>query len=237
MEELNQTPQVVSGEQPVAKSNGFLISLLSILLLLAVLIAGFFAYQTQRLVKELRVMSDESKPAPVATQTPTPTIPSKFKQSYTNKEFTLDFPTECTQGEKYIECKKDNLDILIDTKLEGVGTSGQDEIKIINLNGTKWRRFSINAPNPLFSAYAYTDDLNDNSSNYFIAVNYSQFSVEAQNYFEKILSTFKFIEPVASTSPNNIVCTMEARICPDGSAVGRSGPNCEFAPCPTAVSN
>lgn len=27
-------------------------------------------------------------------------------------------------------------------------------------------------------------------------------------------------------------CTMEAKICPDGSAVGRSGPNCEFAPCP-----
>jgi hypothetical protein len=30
-------------------------------------------------------------------------------------------------------------------------------------------------------------------------------------------------------------CTMEAKLCPDGSAVGRSGPNCEFAPCPTAV--
>lgn len=29
-----------------------------------------------------------------------------------------------------------------------------------------------------------------------------------------------------------IGCTMEARICPDGSAVGRSGPNCEFAACP-----
>lgn len=28
-------------------------------------------------------------------------------------------------------------------------------------------------------------------------------------------------------------CTFEAKICPDGSAVGRSGPNCEFAPCPT----
>lgn len=27
-------------------------------------------------------------------------------------------------------------------------------------------------------------------------------------------------------------CTMEAKPCPDGSAVGRSGPNCEFAPCP-----
>lgn len=28
-------------------------------------------------------------------------------------------------------------------------------------------------------------------------------------------------------------CTQEAKICPDGSGVGRTGPNCEFAPCPT----
>jgi len=27
-------------------------------------------------------------------------------------------------------------------------------------------------------------------------------------------------------------CTAEAKLCPDGSAVGRTGPNCEFAPCP-----
>lgn len=29
-----------------------------------------------------------------------------------------------------------------------------------------------------------------------------------------------------------IACTMEAKICPDGSAVGRSGPKCEFTECP-----
>lgn len=29
-----------------------------------------------------------------------------------------------------------------------------------------------------------------------------------------------------------VACTMEAKICPDGTAVGRQGPNCEFAPCP-----
>ncbi|MEK7636352.1 MAG: plastocyanin/azurin family copper-binding protein [Patescibacteria group bacterium] len=28
-----------------------------------------------------------------------------------------------------------------------------------------------------------------------------------------------------------VVCTEEAKICPDGSGVGRTGPNCEFAPC------
>ena len=27
-------------------------------------------------------------------------------------------------------------------------------------------------------------------------------------------------------------CTLEAKICPDGSVVGRVGHNCEFAPCP-----
>ncbi|MEK9176108.1 MAG: hypothetical protein AAB520_01550 [Patescibacteria group bacterium] len=27
-------------------------------------------------------------------------------------------------------------------------------------------------------------------------------------------------------------CTQEAKICPDGTAVGREGPNCEFAKCP-----
>ena len=31
-------------------------------------------------------------------------------------------------------------------------------------------------------------------------------------------------------------CTEEAKVCPDGSAVGRTGPNCEFAACPVGVS-
>ena len=34
------------------------------------------------------------------------------------------------------------------------------------------------------------------------------------------------------TTPSMGVCTMEASICPDGTAVGRTGPNCEFEPCP-----
>lgn len=31
-------------------------------------------------------------------------------------------------------------------------------------------------------------------------------------------------------------CTLEAMLCPDGTAVGRTGPNCEFAPCPVVTS-
>jgi hypothetical protein len=33
-------------------------------------------------------------------------------------------------------------------------------------------------------------------------------------------------------SGDMIACTQEAKLCPDGSAVGRTGPKCEFAPCP-----
>jgi len=38
-------------------------------------------------------------------------------------------------------------------------------------------------------------------------------------------------------APRQNACTAEARLCPDGSAVGRTGPDCEFAPCPPAVGN
>ncbi len=34
-------------------------------------------------------------------------------------------------------------------------------------------------------------------------------------------------------APTEQACTQEAKLCPDGSAVGRTGPNCEFAECPT----
>lgn len=34
---------------------------------------------------------------------------------------------------------------------------------------------------------------------------------------------------------NPVACTMEAKLCPDGSTVGRTGPNCEFATCPTPI--
>jgi len=30
-----------------------------------------------------------------------------------------------------------------------------------------------------------------------------------------------------------VACTKEAKLCPDGSTVGHTGPNCEFAQCPT----
>ena len=38
-----------------------------------------------------------------------------------------------------------------------------------------------------------------------------------------------------NNEPEQVACTMEAMLCPDGSSVGRTGPKCEFSPCPTTT--
>jgi hypothetical protein len=53
----------------------------------------------------------------------------------------------------------------------------------------------------------------------------------------KLLWIFVIIIGVATilyvaTRPPQVAFTMEAKLCPDGSAVGRTGPNCAFALCP-----
>lgn len=52
-----------------------------------------------------------------------------------------------------------------------------------------------------------------------------------------LLTAFYFYEtnyaPISYVQePTPVACTDEAKICPDGSSVGRTGPNCEFTECP-----
>ena len=42
---------------------------------------------------------------------------------------------------------------------------------------------------------------------------------------------------VSKNQPVQQACTMEAKLCPDGTYVGRIGPSCEFAACPNPISN
>lgn len=44
-----------------------------------------------------------------------------------------------------------------------------------------------------------------------------------------------FLTREMAPHPEPRACPMDARICTDGSTVGRTGPNCEFAPCPTGT--
>lgn len=45
------------------------------------------------------------------------------------------------------------------------------------------------------------------------------------------LGGFLYRNTIEQAQPE-VACTLEARVCPDGTTVGRTGPACEFAPCP-----
>lgn len=40
-----------------------------------------------------------------------------------------------------------------------------------------------------------------------------------------------------SEAPEQAACTLEAKVCPDGASVGRTGPDCEFAACPSTATS
>ncbi|TNE27547.1 MAG: hypothetical protein EP349_09065 [Alphaproteobacteria bacterium] len=46
------------------------------------------------------------------------------------------------------------------------------------------------------------------------------------------LASFVSFGVPQTAQAESVMCTMDAKLCPDGSSVGRTGPNCEFAPCP-----
>jgi hypothetical protein len=52
-------------------------------------------------------------------------------------------------------------------------------------------------------------------------------------FFAITLILCTFVITACSSYPK--ACTKEAKVCPDGSAVGRTGPNCEFTKCPTVI--
>ncbi|HEY9480731.1 MAG TPA: hypothetical protein VIR98_00690 [Candidatus Paceibacterota bacterium] len=52
-----------------------------------------------------------------------------------------------------------------------------------------------------------------------------------------ITYAYRTHEPETQGIPPGVVCTMDAKLCPDGSYVGRQGPNCEFAQCPGTSSS
>lgn len=51
-----------------------------------------------------------------------------------------------------------------------------------------------------------------------------------------VLGVLTFVTRAHAEDVLDVMCTADAKECPDGSFVGREGPNCEFVPCPGAES-
>jgi len=50
-----------------------------------------------------------------------------------------------------------------------------------------------------------------------------------------VCKNVKRVTSEAAPPAEQVMCTQDAKECPDGSYVARSGPNCEFAPCPASA--
>jgi len=111
--QISPTPTINSPQTTVTqtvdqkpKKNNFLVVLLSILLFISLVITGFFAYQTQKLVKELADYRLQTTviptPEPESTfpmytePSPDPTVDWK---TYANQEFSFKYPKDVSLDE------------------------------------------------------------------------------------------------------------------------------------------
>ena len=135
MENQTQIP-VIQLEQQSKKSN-FVILLLAILLFISLAITGFFAFQTQKLVKELTLLRTE--PTPVATIEPMADPTANWK-TYTTTKYTLRYPSEWIVDDKCTKLSFPNNDFCIFspdyrpvTKKVDPGDGGSDTVTEYNI--------------------------------------------------------------------------------------------------------
>lgn len=245
--EISNQP-IVETPQKVNKKNNFLVSLLSILLLLSCIIAGFFAYQTQKLVRELTEQRNLVIPSPIST--PTADSTTNWKTYKYLDMFEIKVPNDykiVDKGSNRIEIGN-YISIWSSTMnpedCRGDCTmSGPQPTKIINGISMKYVKswWGEIGGNIAQSFIAYIVPIKDKyiiiqlqelpfTKEYEVGREIKDIDPKQVELFDQILSTFELIESKSSSSP--VACTMEAKICPDGSSVERIGPNCEFAKCP-----
>ncbi len=197
------TPQVAV-EQP--KKSNFLVILLSTLLIISVAIAGFFAFQTQKLVKELTLLRTEPTPMatvepttePVATDSSMTIDPTAGWKTYTNTMYGFSFKYP---SDKFLTNNLTDDDMYFDTNKNGGSPMelGSNDIwlnihvsKITESDKAFPKEFiQVNSTQNI-SAYQTQKIINNN----LYKINMSSFSSNTiknnEALFDQILSTFKF---------------------------------------------
>ncbi len=222
------------------------VTLLSVLLLISVFVAGFFAYRTQNLVKEITKLKSVPDPIAQASPTPDPTVDWK---TYIDDEYSFKYPNDLSEGPATQAFKtfgnSNNSSSLIVGEVENrISVTNNDKFKNVSEYITVGydniiSRSTLMLENKMVEKIKLKDEMLivflSADQKYFDYISFKSNSDTDndtnQKLFEQILSTFKFTETAASSSP--VTCTMDTKLCNDGSYVGRSGPNCEFATCPT----
>jgi hypothetical protein len=107
-------------------------------------------------------------------------------------------------------------DIGADMEFWALKTIDSDDVPVENLTITIYRGDEV------------TDTLVTDNHGYF------SFIVEDYGSYEVCAGDLNYTFELKAPEPEPVACTLDAKLCPDGSYVGRVAPDCEFAPCPEA---
>lgn len=224
------------------KKDGHWIAIAAMALFVAasLVAVGFLYYQNQKLKTMLAGYQTQATPTPITTTDTT----ANWK-TYTSKALQISFkyPNEWKDPQE----KSSQKEIVFENILTIASKSGTTLDQFVNKNlptdGTlpvDYNSGDIQGKRIVYKSgvdQAVVDTLIvfPNQDNNLIIISYtnSPGHITKSETIDQILSTFKFLSPTSSPTATQKACTQEAKICPNGSAVGRTGPNCEFAPCPT----
>ena len=205
-----QTTAVQTVDQKPS-TNSFLVILLSVLLLLSVIIAGFFAYQTQKLVKELTMLKTEPIPTPEVTMEPTTepvatdsseVDPTANWKTYINKDFSFKYPNDSSiktdtiladgsvEFSNFVFLLEKTDDRLVNyvNKLKDTNGAISTNKMINKFEAIEWIGSYKNAPTHYVSMLS-----NGSVFNFGITTdNMTQFVSTETKLLDQILSTFKF---------------------------------------------
>jgi hypothetical protein len=237
--EIPKTPQVKENS-PIATTS------VAIFILLALGAIVFLYYQNQQLKNMLANYQSQPTASPTPTATADPTVNWK---TYTDSGFSFKYPSEMSISTSSAA----NVSYLATADFK-IGESGyQIQITKVTSNIQTIDKFEQIAPNTPEQTFLDKQSVMTINGNQVVVRTYKDaWSVYKKYYvyspklavilqgtgqdhtiFDQILSTFKFINPTASPSGIPVACPQLAKQCPDGSYVSPTGPNCEFAPCPT----
>ena len=245
-------------EEP--KKHKFPKLLLTIVLILAALFIAAYAGAYIFMQEELNKILGVAKPTPTLAPTlvePSPTPdPIANWQTFTDLQlgYSIKYPPEFGNEKcpKEFDHKTLCSDAIDDNPVEPyyyfIGFSPNNPVESApGLDNITYQKDQINGIEvertydlPSRSGAEYVYFKKDDGSHieiFFTGYDETDPFPEQEKYkklFDQILTTFTFLDSTTSISPSQsqVACTADAKICPDGSAVSRVGPNCEFAVCP-----
>ena len=179
-----------------------------ILIILALIVVGgigYYAYKNG----QIKVIFTQNLPfsLPTPSLTPQLELPGYIGYNKEGKRFLLSFPPECEQTDRgenvspfsrfQITCVTKSFKLIINPQEAGRGFEGYQPADIktgeLQVGEYEWKyKIWIDTNGIAFSSYELTDP--QTQDYYLIGVSYKPYSKEAKNYFDQILSTFRFLD-------------------------------------------